>query len=193
MLSSPPPAVQLYFGPGIWLQVLSGLRPSEVQALRWSSVDFERKQILIRSAYNNKEGQLQDHPKQDDWGTAPMPEALADFLKFLRRKPDDFVVQSEVGQMLSYTTYLVAVKRVCKRAGVTVVTPHELRHSCTEMYIQAGASAEDIRRLLNQSSLTATARYMHRTDERLDGIAAKIGGVTPPKYDGPPLLKVVGT
>jgi site-specific recombinase XerD len=55
------------------------------------------------------------------------------------------------------------------------VTPHELRHSCTELYVQAGASAEDLRRLLNHKSLAATIRYMHRTDERLQRIASQVG------------------
>ncbi len=79
--------------------------------------------------------------------------------------------------MLSYETYLRALRRACQEAGVPEVTPHELRHSCAELYVQAGATAEDIRRLLNQSSLTATARYMHRTDERLNLIASRLGAL----------------
>lgn len=154
--------------------VLSGLRPSEAQALTWGAVDFERRQILIRAAFNKKEGRLQAHPKQDDWGLAPIPDALYDFLVSRQGGPEEFVAQGCNGGMLSYETYLRALRRLCKAAQVPEVTPHELRHSCTELYVQAGASAEDIRRLLNQSSLTATARYMHRTDERLSGIAAKV-------------------
>ena len=46
----------------------------------------------------------------------------------------------------------------------------------------AGATAEDIRRLLNQSSLTAPARYMHRTDKRLNRIAAPIGTNVPKMF-----------
>ncbi len=67
-----------------------------------------------------------------------------------------------------------ALTKICKELSLPRVTAHELRHSCTELYIEAGASAEDIRRLLNQSSLTATARYIHRTDERLTKIAGNI-------------------
>jgi integrase len=174
-----------YLGPAIWLQILAGLRNSEVQALRWSAIDWERGQILIRAAFNNKEDRLQEHPKQEDWGTAPIPPMLREYLidlKGKRREPEDaFIAQNERedGSMLPYETYLRALRRVCEDAGVPAITPHELRHSCTEMYVQAGATAEDIRRLLNQSSLTATARYMHRTDERLMGIASRIGAEAP--------------
>jgi integrase len=183
-----------YLGPAIWLQILAGLRNSEVQALTWKAIDWERGQILIRAAFNNKEDRIQEHPKQEDWGTAPIPPMLRQYLEELKRKRKEpetaFIAQNEFeqGAMLPYETYLRALRRVCEEAGVPVITPHELRHSCTEMYVQAGASAEDIRRLLNQSSLTATARYMHRTDERLMGIASRIGAQ--PEPPRPPEVKV---
>ena len=154
-------------------------------------MDFERGHILIRASFNNKEGRLQEHPKQEDWGFAPIPSALRDFLMGRRSEPETFVAPGPAGGMLSYHTYQGALPRLCVAAGVPEVTPHELRHSCTELYVQAGASAEDIRRLLNQSSLTATARYMHRTDERLLGIAARVGEISAPTPQGPPRLRVV--
>jgi integrase len=182
-----------YQGPAVWLQLLAGLRPSEVQALRWNAVDFERGQILIRAAYNRKEKRLQEHPKQQDWGMAPMPQQLAAYLAARRGEPEAFVVRNRAGGMLAYETYEDQLPRFCKRAGVTRVTPHELRHSCTELYVQAGASAEDVRRLLNQKSLTATARYMHRTDERLKSIAGRIGEPleTRPTPPAEPQLRLV--
>jgi len=181
-----------YLGPAIHLQILSGLRPSEAQALRWEAVDFERGQILIRAAFNNKENRFQDYPKQGDWGMAPMPPKLKSYLLELKQKrrprAKDLVALNFKDEFLPYETYLRALRRLCDDAGVKRVTPHELRHSCTELYVQAGASAEDIRRLLNQSSLTATARYMHRTDERLNGIAAKVGNDKEPEPSPTPLV-----
>lgn len=164
-----------YLGPAIWIQVLSGLRPSEVQALRWRSVMFDLNQLLICEAYNNKTKQLQPFPKQEDWDYSPIPPQLKAYLKSLPVPSEDsFVVQGPGGGMLSYRTYLPSLKRFCEKVGVPPVTPHELRHTCTEIYVQAGASAEDIRRLLNHSSLTATKNYIHRTDERLNSIAGSI-------------------
>jgi integrase len=43
-------------GTAVWISLLAGLRPGEVQALRWSSIDFEYSQILIRATYNKKPG-----------------------------------------------------------------------------------------------------------------------------------------
>lgn len=164
-------------GAVVWISVLSGLRPGEVQALRWSSIDFERNQILIRATYNKKTRTMQDHPKQKDWGRAPMPKPLWEFLKEKSKgkNPDELVVQGQTGKMLVYEHFVThELPRLCKEAGVKRVTPHELRHTCTELYVQAGASAEDLRRLLNHKSLSATLRYIHRTDERLQSIAEKV-------------------
>lgn len=167
-----------YLGPAIWIQTLAALRPSEVQALRGKSLLFDLDQILVCAAFNNKTGTLQDHPKQEDWAYSPMPLKLKEYLLERKVGPEAFVAPGPNGTMLSYETYIKAVKRACHKAGVPIVTPHELRHSCTEIYVQAGASTEDIRRLLNQKSLTATKRYIHRTDERLNQIAGRIGKPT---------------
>lgn len=171
-----------YLGPAVWLQVLAGLRPSEVQALQGKSLLFELNQILICAAYNNKTRKLQDYPKQEEWDYSPMPPQLKTYLLSLKRRPDEFVATGPNGGMLSYQTYLPSLRRLCRRAGVPVVTPHELRHTCTEIYVQAGASAEDIRRLLNQHSLTATKAYIHRTDERLSNIASGISEMFPKMF-----------
>lgn len=163
-----------YLGPAIWIQVLAGLRPSEVQALQGKHLIFDLNQIVICSAYNNKTGQLQDYPKQEDWDYAPMPPQLKQYLRSLKVGPTEFVAKSAKGGMLSYNTYFGALKLLCKQIEIPKVTPHELRHTCTEIYVQAGAPAEDIRRLLNHHSLTATKHYIHRTDERLNSIAASL-------------------
>lgn len=176
-------------GAAVWISLLAGLRPGEVQALRWSSIDFDNSQILIRATFNKKIRVLQDHPKQKDWGRAPMPKPLRDFL-FEHSKgkdPGDFVVTGRDGGMQSYESFVTRIlPEFCKKAGVKKITPHELRHSCTELYVQAGASSEDLRRLLNHKSLSATIRYMHRTDERLQGIASKIENeIKPPNQPDP--------
>ena len=114
-----------------------------------------------------------------------MPDPLMEFLRTKQagKGPEDFVCENIHGGMLSYESFVTKVlPAFCKKAGVKRITPHELRHSCTEIYVQAGASAEDLRRLLNHKSLSATVRYMHRTDERLQSIAGQIEG---PRDSGP--------
>ncbi len=63
---------------------------------------------------------------------------------------------------------------MCDEANVKRVSPHGLRHSCTEIWIRKGATLEDIRRLLGHKSVETTRRYIHRTDERLIELAKEI-------------------
>ena len=166
--------------------VLAGLRISEVQALKWDAIDFDSLQIWIRAAYNGKEKRLQDHPKQEDWGQAPMAPQLVEYLLQRRGGLSDFVVRGKRGGMLSYNAASDGLKRLCKDAGVPAMQLHELRHSCSEVWVEAGATAEDVRRVLNQKSLTATANYMHRTDDRLQRLAGQVMSPSAPsKSRGP--------
>jgi integrase len=165
-----------YMGPPTWLMMLSAPRVSEVQGLLGSALDFRNGQILIRRAFNNKVGEMQEYPKHEDWSRVPMAPMLAEYLIGLGVGPDAFVAPGPKGGMLSYETYLRALARLCKKAGVPVVTPHELRHSSTEIWVGAGASQEEIRRLLNHAAgSSATARYIHRTDGRLSELGSRIG------------------
>lgn len=163
-----------YLGPAIWISVLAGLRPSEVQALQWRAVDFEKNQILICASYNRAEGVLQPHPKQKDWVIVPMPEMLSKYLKPRQRFSLGFVAPALMGGMLDYNKFHKGLKKMCQESCVGRVSPHELRHSCTEIWFRAGATLEDVRRLLGHKSVETTRRYVHRTDDRLIKLAKEI-------------------
>ena len=89
-------------------------------------------------------------------------------------KSDDFVAAGRGGRMLAYKTLLYGLKDLCRKVGVTVITPHEMRHSWTEVWVKFGASVEHLRRLLNHKSLTSTKAYLHRTDEELTRLGDRI-------------------
>lgn len=158
----------------IMLGLFAGLRPSEIQALEWSAVDFDKNLISIRSAYKRKVRRIEPFPKQRNWGSAVMPHPLSEYLKAKRggQRPSSFVAIGKSGEMLDYQVFLIKLKRLCKEAGVTVVTPHELRHSSTELWVFNRATQADCGRQLNHSSSSVTETYMHRTDDRLQEIAA---------------------
>ena len=74
-----------------------------------------------------------------------------------------------------------------------MVTPHNLRHSATEICVRfGGANMEDIRRLLHHKSVETTKRYMHRTDQRTKEIASRVSDeVTEIMNAKKPSLRVV--
>lgn len=165
-----------FLAPAVWLAVLSGLRPSEVQALQWRAVDFEKGQILICAAYKRGIGKIEPFPKQGDWAIVPMPKALSEFLspRYKHRFPADFVAPAIEGGLLDYTKFHRNLWKLCDEAGVKRVSPHELRHSCTEIWFRSGATLEDVRRLLNHKTTATTQRYVHRSEDRLIALAKSI-------------------
>lgn len=168
-----------WLGPAIWLGLYAGLRPSEIQALQWHLVDRPREQILIRQAFKRKGGinQIEVFPKQARWGKAKMPKPLVQYLDSIRgtANDEDFVARAKNGGMLEYGAFIKTLKALCKELGLRAITPHELRHSSSELWVSAGATEVDIGRQLNQSSSSTTRRYMHRTDGRLNALAEKLG------------------
>lgn len=165
-----------WLGPAIWIGILTGLRPCEIQSLKWESVDLDLSRIIIKSAYCRKEKIIKPYPKQKDWGEVPIPEPLVDFLnnRFKSKALNSFVVESFNGGMLSYHSLLTGLRRLCRKAGVKRITPHEMRHSACDLYYSNGANTEDLRRLLNHASSATTMTYIHRTNERLQSIAGNI-------------------
>lgn len=165
-----------YLGPAIWLAILSGLRPSEVQALRWKAVNFKKGQILICAAFKRSIGVIEPYPKQKDWALVPLPGVLAAYLQESKkpRFPQGFVASAYAGGMLDYSKFYRGLRQLCDGANVPRVSPHELRHSCTEIWFRHGAKLEDVRRLLGHKSAETTQRYVHKTDDRLIHLASEI-------------------
>ena len=161
-------------GTALWIALLSGMRISEIQALRWEAVDLEERRILIKAAWNKKTRQFQPYPKQSDWGSTTIPEPLYEHLKSRVGKPDDLVCQSETGGVLPYSTFQQGIKKLMVQSGLKELTPHELRHSCTEIWKRAGANSEDLKTLLNHSSLSSTKHYLHSTDDRLGQLGLRV-------------------
>lgn len=163
----------------VFLDTFAGLRTEATVALDWSDIEWDKSQLVIRRAWKAKIRLIQDHPKGKDHERVPIAPVLLGFLRDVwtrRGEPTKgFVCVGPHGDMLRPETLGPNLKRLCLIAGVPRITPHELRHSCTELFVRHGASQEDIRRLLNHKSAATTSRYMHRTDERLQSIASRVG------------------
>ena len=116
---------------------------------------------------------IEPFPKQGDWGYSVIPEPLAEYLASLKRT-SIFAAPAAQGGMLEYQKLYQGLRTLCEQAGVRRVSPHELRHSCTEIWMRSGASLEDVRRLLNHKSPETTLRYVPRNDHRLGELAKMI-------------------
>lgn len=160
--------------PALMLGLLGGLRVSEIQALRWTEVDLDRSIIIIKAAYDRRAKAIQPFPKQKNWGQSVIPLPLHQFLVQFRigKADDEFVVVGQKGSLLNYNVFSKHLKILCKSANLPILTIHELRHSCTEIWARNGASTLDCGRQLNHKNSATTERYMHRNDHRLISIGS---------------------
>ena len=163
-------------GPAIWLGMLAAMRPNEIQALRVGAIDFKRKLIRIEAGYKRKIKKIEPYPKQKKLGIVPIIPPLEHYLREVvaGKSKTDFVVNGTKLEMLQHKNYSEVLKRRCAEAGVAPQTPHLLRHCSTELWVEWGASEEDLVRLLNHAGSGSIRRYIHRNMRRLHKIGKKI-------------------
>ncbi len=168
---------------GTWLEtpirlgLFTGMRAGEMQALIWNYVNFKEQTISIRATYDRKEKVYKNHPKQKDWGQADMSDELTSYLKSIRGFGNDFVCKSPKGEPISYHSFLKGLKRLCREAGITVITPHELRHTCATLIRNATGSEGYAKDMLNQKCLRTTKRYIHGSNKNLKHAANTFANV----------------
>jgi site-specific recombinase XerD len=163
--------------PAILLMEGAGLRRSEVLACRWADLDLVR-------------GRVRAFRKGSDWHWLPLDpdviEGLRASFRLLQPELDDHTFTAEVEQWVSQFERVrrlkdpkVAasdqalwrmVRRVCKRAGVRELSPHQLRHGFANRFMrESGRDVAALKGLLGHSRVDTTEAY---TDEiELDELA----------------------
>ena len=132
----------------------SGMRVSEISALRTDSVDLRKGAVLI-SGKGSKERLI---PLCDD----EVLSALKDYAKLARDSwAGDFFFQNRFGRRLSEQSIRLALKRHAKAAGLKPITPHMLRHTVATMLLEQGVDLRFIQAFLGHSSIVTTTIYVH--------------------------------
>ena len=131
----------------------TGLRVSEVVALKVSDIDSQRMVIRVRQGKGRTDRYVILSPR--------LLTVLRTYWKALR--PTDWLFPGRApGTPLSTRQ----VDRICQEmrqhAGLTkVVSAHTLRHSFATHLLESGTDLRSIQLLLGHRSLSTTARYLH--------------------------------
>jgi integrase/recombinase XerD len=163
--------------PAILLMEGAGLRRFEVIGCRWADFDLVR-------------GRVRVHRKGHHWHWLPLdPEVVAELRKSfheLQPELDDHIFTAEVEQWVSQyerarrlndpkvpasgQALMRMVWRVCKRAGVRPLSPHQLRHGFANRFLrESGRDVVALQALMGHSRPDTTQQY---TDEvELDELA----------------------
>jgi site-specific recombinase XerD len=166
-----------YERPAVVLMEGAGLRRSEVLGCRWADFDMVR-------------GRLRVFRKGQHWVYLPLApdvvNVLRSSLRELQPELDDYVFTVEVEQWVSQYERVRRrkdpkepasdqalwrmVRRVCKRAGVRPLSPHQLRHGFANRFLrESGRDVGALRPLLGHSRIDTTQVYTD--DIELDALA----------------------
>ena len=120
---------------------LHGLRLSEVLALDWSRVDLKKGTITIRGAkVRSTDGMAEKKTNKNLTSSRTVPIMIPALKAALEAVPD------KTGPVWPHTPnpLLNDVKRSCRKAGVTVVGNHGLRHSFASLCYHLGISERQL-------------------------------------------------
>lgn len=169
------------------LCLCAGLRPGEAAGLYWSSIKGDRVTISRAVRLNRGRAMLVDTLKTASSNrTVRIPAELVTMLAGHKRQQaearlaakrwhnPDLVFTSPTGNVLSPPNVRKHLADVCERAGVPVIRPNELRHSCASYLSDLGHRHEDIADLLGHTTTRMVDRtYRHRLRSSVD-IAAEV-------------------
>jgi len=148
----------------IRLLMLTGCRKTEILALRWEEVDFERGELRLA---DSKTG-----PR-----TVPLSPAAGRILRerLRHRCPQDgaWVFPGRVPET-RLRDVGVPWRKIRTRADLGDLRLHDLRHSFASRALALGESLPAIGRLLGHSEVQTTARYAHLAEDSVKAAAARV-------------------
>jgi integrase len=142
----------------------AGLRCGEMMALRWTDVDFRKRQLCVERS--DWKGQV-TVTKGGRLRYVPMTDRLTHALQRHRHLRSETVLCQSDGRPLTQKIVQTLVARAAERARVAPGV-HRLRHTFCSHLAMRGAPARAIQELAGHVDLSTTQRYMHLTPTALE-------------------------
>ena len=140
-----------YLRPIVDLAMHTGMRRSEILALRWGDVDLRRRTITLSHAKNNERRVI------------PINDTVAAALRTWPRVVGTDVIFPDLnGPMVTRSFW-----RACRKAHVPNLRLHDLRHTFASYLAMGGFNLRAIQQLLGHKDLRMTARYAHLSADHL--------------------------
>lgn len=169
---------------GTLVRVLAytGMRWSEVSALRAEHVDLVRSRIWIVENAVEVQGTIYvGTPKSHKVRHVPLPRFLRDELaaRITGLPPDALVFSGPTGGHMKRTRTSAGSKSWFKNAaaaaGAPTLTVHDLRHTAASLAVQSGANVKAVQRMLGHASAAMTLDvYADLFDDDLDAVSTAL-------------------
>jgi integrase len=151
----------------------TGMRMGEILSIRHRDLDFRSGLILIPDSKNGEPRHI------------PMDSTVASLLAGYHRHPSsELVFANKAGGR--FLEVRQGFKNACKRAGISDLHFHDLRHSFASHWMMTGGEIYALKEILGHKSILMTQRYAHLSPafkraaiNRMDNIW-KVGAATTP-------------
>lgn len=132
----------------------TGLRLSEFVNLSWNDIDFKKGLIAVQKTKSYKARYI------------PIAKEVKRILREWqgRKKLCKFSAD--------YITH--KIKEICKKAGISDVSPHVLRHTFASRLVMNGVPLRVVKELLGHSDIKTTMVYSHLAPDYMKGIEEKL-------------------
>ena len=144
----------------------TGCRSGELLKLQWRDVHLTRREMVIRAS----------NAKNARHRILPISNRLASVLEMGQTDPagqpfgpDAYVFGDEVGQRIKSPQ--TAWENAVRRAGITDLRFHDLRHEAGSRFIEAGWPVHHVQEMLGHADLKQTSTYLNVT---LEGLKASM-------------------
>ncbi len=150
---------------GITITLYAGLRVGEVCALQWKDIDLENGILTVRQTVQRvKKGDgadgsylRLDRPKTPcSMREIPLHPRLFSLLKEQEEKDGNLFVLTGTEKFMNPATYEYQYHRMMKKAGVTDVNYHTLRHSFTTICVEEGVDIKALSEILGHAKVATT-------------------------------------
>jgi integrase len=167
------------------ISAMTGLRRGEVCALRWADLRSNDQgdyvSLHVDGTLQRVDGSLERMPPKTDRGyrDVPLPTSLSSMLRSHRKEQaerrlllgeawadDDVLTDRGDGRPMDPDALSKAFRSACKRAKVTGVRLHDLRHAWATMQVGAGVDIATVSQAIGHSTPGFTmAAYIHPNEE----------------------------
>jgi len=150
----------------LWASALyAGLRRGELQALRWSEVDFGEGVVRVERSWDERVGPVAPKSRAGR-RRVPLARPLRAHLAAHRllNKPgaDELVFGRRTDQAFCPEALVRRARKAWKEAKLSPIGLHECRHTFASFMIAAGVNAKALATYMGHSSITVTLdRYGH--------------------------------
>lgn len=165
------------------------MRIGEICALRWSDIDFDERQLFVRSTViRNKNGQSAIAPPKSETSQRAIP-LSQQLTKLLAAECEcscsEFVFSSlRKGAFLNPRTLQYRFQAILSQLGISSISFHALRHTFATRWIECGMDVKSLSEVLGHAGVQITLDiYVHSSDklkreaiEKLESFSGQIYG-----------------